>query len=185
MAKLIEPAVDVVGSPVGDGVRFGAWVSKPFGDGNRLESVYEVEVNGELKRGVLWFQSRTHVLKPSGEAQLAAGFFPALSRGVPLRLNESVSGRTLDHIDRLAEVFVCWLDFPRELTVHARRTDGPARAPRRTLCCFSAGVDSFFRPFMGWSRRPPSCSFRDSILPSTTVPCSKPCWPVSATPPGP
>ena len=149
MAKPIEPVVAVVGSPVGDGVRFGAWVSKPFGDGNRLESGYEVETNGEVKRGVLWFQSRTHVLKPSGEALLAAGFFPALSRGVPLSLNEPVSERTLDHIHRLAEVFGCWLDLPRELTVQARRSASLASAPRRSLCCFSAGVDSFYSSLHG------------------------------------
>ena len=41
----------------GNGVRFGAWVSKPLGDGSRVESAYEIEINGEVKWGTLWFQS--------------------------------------------------------------------------------------------------------------------------------
>ncbi len=133
----------------GNGVRFGAWVSKPYGEGNRLESDFEIEINGEVKRGTVWFQSRAYLLKPSGEALLAVGFFPALAAGLPLTLGEPVSGTTLDHIPRLAEVFGCWLDLPREMTVHARRTQGPERSSRRTLSCFSAGVDSFYSSLHG------------------------------------
>lgn len=135
--------------PGGDGVRFGPWVSTPFDEGNRLESSYEIVSRGEVKRGSIWFQSRTHLLKPCGGALLAAGFFPALSRGIPLHLAEPVSGMALDHVPRLAEVFGCWLDLPRELTVHAPRDDRPVDAPRRTISCFSAGVDSFYSSLHG------------------------------------
>ncbi len=144
MAHVVDAGSAMAERHSGNGVRFGAWVSTPYGEGTRLEAGYEIEINGEVKRGTLWFQSQTQVLKPCGEALMAVGFFPALSAGLPLTLEEPVSGRTLDHIPRLAEVFGCWLDLPRELTVHARRTQGEGQSPRRTLCCFSAGVDSFY-----------------------------------------
>lgn len=149
VARSVQSTGAAVAGPEGDGVRFGAWVSKPLDEGSRVESAYEIEINGEVKRGTLWFQSRTHVLKTSGEALLAVGFFPALSHGIPLSLKEPVSGRTLEHVPRLAEVFGCWLDLPRELMVHARRSQGLERPPRRTLCCFSAGVDSFYSALHG------------------------------------
>ena len=114
-----------------------------------METGYEIEINGEVKRGTVWFQSKAYTLKPSGAALLAVGFFPALSAGLPLTLEEPVSGKMLAHIPRLAEVFGCWLDLPRELTVHARRTQRPERSSRRTLCCFSAGVDSFYSSLHG------------------------------------
>ena len=135
--------------PTGGGIHFGAWASTPCEAGTRLEAGYEIRHNGDVRRGKLWFQSRTHVLKPSAEALLAAGFFPALSRGVPLTVDGTVSRRTLEHIPRLAEVFGCWLDLPRELTVHAPCAVSAGKCSRRTLCCFSAGVDSFYSSLHG------------------------------------
>lgn len=125
------------------GVRLGPWTVEPLGAGTRIEAPFQVPDGGGTRRGKLWFACRSHPLTPSGDALLAAGFFPALVRGCPLVIEAPASAGFMAQLPRLAEVFGSWLDkdtcFP--VQVASRTTAGQSIA--RTATFFSGGVDSF------------------------------------------
>ncbi|MHB1213701.1 MAG: RING finger protein [Thiobacillus sp.] len=102
----------------------------------------------------LWFRAPEHILPdPSGNPFLATCLLPAMKLGLPLRIRGTVSGRLLQSVGTIQEIFHKWYPELAIIPVMADDVDDSA-LPRSTQSAafFSGGLDSFHSVLKNHSR---------------------------------
>ena len=101
-------------------------------------------VSADVEGAPIWFESADVSLTPSPEAFASAMLIPAIARGEPLTLEDSLSATWLANVGQILPVFHEWWGYPELPPRPARvRRDDAARS-ESTALCFSGGVDSFY-----------------------------------------
>ena len=80
-----------------------------------------------------------------GDSFLAAGLLPAMYLGEPLEIHAPVSGRLVQAINTVQDIFACWYpQFMRRVAVATPAVipEGTRRTSEATACFFSGGMDS-------------------------------------------
>ncbi len=105
-----------------------------------------VELAAEVDGHCVWFRfPEGHAVSVRGDPFLAAALLPAMLRGEPVKMEESVavSPRLIYGIDRIQDVMRLW--FPRLKKVEIEARLEPSTATHKGVGCFySGGVDGAY-----------------------------------------
>lgn len=92
----------------------------------------------------VWFEGSGANARASVEAFAGLFLLPAMSRGIPLRVEAPLDREWLDNIHRQQEIFQHWWNYPIIPIESEVRASADQPKQERTALFFTCGVDSFY-----------------------------------------